>query len=114
MELVWAALGAVNPARAVARCLRREGEALIIGDRPYDLTALDRVVVIGAGKASAGMAAAVEAFLGDRIATGWVNVRYGYEPPHRWRASTSIPQVIPSPTTPAWKGRGKSWPWWIP
>ncbi len=81
MELIWAALGAVNPARAVARHLRREGSTLFIGDRPYDLTGVGRVVVIGAGKAGAGMAAAVEALLGDRITAGWVNVRYGYEPP---------------------------------
>ncbi len=79
MELIWAALGAVNPARAVARHLRREGPTLFVGNRPYDLSRIDRVVVIGAGKAGAGMAAAVEAFLGDRIAAGWVNVRYGYE-----------------------------------
>ncbi len=81
MELIWAALGAVNPARAVARHLRREGPTLFIGDRPYDLSQIDRVVVVGAGKAGAGMAAAVEAFLGERVAAGWVNVRYGYEPP---------------------------------
>jgi len=80
MELVWAALGAVNPMRAVARHLRVEGDTLRVGDRIYDLPPGRRVVVIGAGKASAGMAAAVEAILGDRIAGGWVNVRYGYEP----------------------------------
>jgi hydroxypyruvate reductase len=80
MELIWAALGAVNPARAVVRHLRWEPPTLFVGDRPYDLTGVDRVVVIGAGKAGAGMAAAVEALLGDRIAAGWVNVRYGYEP----------------------------------
>ncbi len=82
MELIWAALGAVNPASAVARHLRREGTTLFIGDRPYDLSQIDRVIVIGAGKAGAGMAAAVEALLGEHIATGWVNVRYGYEPAH--------------------------------
>lgn len=82
MELVWAALGAVNPARAVARHLRWEPPILFIGDRPYDLSRVDRVIVIGAGKAGAGMAAAVETFLAERIAAGWVNVRYGYEPSH--------------------------------
>lgn len=81
MELVWAALGAVNPARAVARHLRLESHTLFVGDRPYDLRRVDRIIVVGAGKAGAGMAAAVEAYLGDRIAAGWVNVRYGYEPP---------------------------------
>ncbi len=81
MELIWAALGAVNPVRAVARHLRWEPPTLFVGDRAYDLTGVDRLLVIGAGKAGAGMAAAVEALLGDRIAAGWVNVRYGYEPP---------------------------------
>lgn len=81
MELIWAALGAVNPVRAVARHLRWEPPTLFIGDRAYDLAGVERVVVIGAGKAGAGMAAAIEAFLSERVATGWVNVRYGYEPP---------------------------------
>lgn len=80
MELIWAALGAVNPARAVARHLRWEPPTLFVGDRAYDLNGVDQVVVIGAGKAGAGMAAAVEAFLGKQVAAGWVNVRYGYEP----------------------------------
>lgn len=80
MELVWAALGAANPMRAVARHLRWEDGRLRVGDRLYDLPPDRRVVVIGAGKAGAGMAAAVEALLGDRIEAGWVNVRYGYEP----------------------------------
>jgi len=80
MELVWAALGAVNPMRAVARNLRWEGNRLRVGDRLYDLPPDRRLVVIGAGKAGAGMAAGVEAVLGDRIDAGWVNVRYGYEP----------------------------------
>jgi len=80
MELIWAALGAVNPVRAVARHLRWEPPTLFVGDCPYDLSRIDRVIVIGAGKAGAGMASAVEALLSERVATGWVNVRYGYEP----------------------------------
>jgi hydroxypyruvate reductase len=85
MELVWAALGAVNPTRAVARHLSVEGgdrnrQALLrVADSVYELDQIDQVLVIGAGKASAGMAAAVEALLGHRISRGWVNVRYGYE-----------------------------------
>jgi glycerate 2-kinase len=80
MELVWAALGAVNPVRAVARCLELDGATLRVGDRAYDLAAVGRLVVVGAGKAGAGMAAAVEAFLGERITGGWVNVRHGAQP----------------------------------
>ncbi|HEY75388.1 MAG TPA: glycerate kinase [Thermoflexia bacterium] len=80
MELVWAALGAVNPMRAVARNLQREGNQIRVGDRLYELPSDRRVAVIGAGKAGGGMAAGVEAILADRIGEGWVNVRYGYEP----------------------------------
>jgi glycerate 2-kinase len=89
MELVWAALGAVNPARAVARHMRlSSGEPgaappmLQVAGRVYDLDSIGRLLVVGAGKAGAGMAAAVEALLGARIADGWVNVQRGYEPAH--------------------------------
>ena len=85
LELVGAALGAVDPAQAVARHLRVEpaGSApavLWVDSHAYDLAAVERLLVIGAGKAGAGMAAAVEALLGARIAAGWVNVGRGYEP----------------------------------
>jgi len=86
MELVWAALGVVNPMRAVTRHVdvQRNGSGvpalLQAGGRSYDLTAVERVVVVGAGKASAGMGAAIEALLGQRISAGWINVRRGYEP----------------------------------
>ncbi len=78
MELVWAALGAVNPARAVAHVLRVTPDAALqVAGRAYDLSTVGRLVVIGAGKAGAGMATAVEALLGERVAAGWVNVHRG-------------------------------------
>ncbi|HID89243.1 MAG TPA: DUF4147 domain-containing protein [Anaerolineae bacterium] len=104
MELIWAALGAANPMRAVARHLRWEGERLRVGDRLYDLPADRRVVVIGAGKAGAGMAAGVEAVLGDRIDAGWVNVRYGYEPAHPLRHVHIHPAGHPLPDRAGMEG----------
>lgn len=80
MDLVEAALEAADPERAVERHLELQGAVLRAGDRAYDLTAVERLLVIGAGKASGGMAAAVEHTLGDRIAEGWVNVQRGYSP----------------------------------
>ena len=81
-DLAWqvmrAALRAVDPAQAVHNALRREGDTLRLGDRSYDLRNYRRVLVVGAGKASGPMARAVEEVLGDRIETGWVNVKYGY------------------------------------
>src|SRR6188768_3034505 len=65
-RVMQAALTAVEPGEAVRRALHRDGDRLTVGDRTYDLTAYDRVVVVGAGKASAPMAAAAEEVLGEK------------------------------------------------
>lgn len=73
-----AALQAADPQEAVRRHLRLEGETLRAGKRRYRLRDYRRVRVIGAGKASAAMAKAVEQVLGRRIEDGLVNVKYGH------------------------------------
>jgi hydroxypyruvate reductase len=77
-ELFNAALAAVDPYRAVTRALRIESSMLTAGGSVYDLKLFDRVLVIGAGKAAAAMAAAVESVLGGRIDKGAVVVKYGH------------------------------------
>ena len=77
-RIMRAALRAVDPYQAVRNALRLEGERLTVGERAYDLRRYKRVIVVGAGKASAPMARAVEDVLGERIAAGLVNVKYGY------------------------------------
>lgn len=76
-----AGLHAVAPADAVRRHLRKEGDHLHIGRRSYDLNQTGRIVVVGAGKASAAMALAVEEILADRISHGLVSVKYGHGAP---------------------------------
>ena len=78
-----AALAAVDPGAAVRRHLRLEGECLCAGPAAYDLRRIRRVLVVGAGKAGAAMAAAVEEILGDRVAGGLVNVKVGHVVPVR-------------------------------
>jgi glycerate 2-kinase len=73
--IMRAALDAVDPAEAVRRHLRREGDQLVIGSKSYDLSQLGRLVVVGAGKAGAPMVRAVEAIVGDRIDEGLVIVK---------------------------------------
>jgi hydroxypyruvate reductase len=53
------------------------------GRRRYRLDSFDRVFVIGAGKAGASMARAVESLLGGRITGGLVSVKYGHTGPLR-------------------------------
>jgi hydroxypyruvate reductase len=82
-RVMQSALAAVEPGEAVRRALRRDGDTLTVGDRSYALGAYDRVIVVGAGKASAPMAAAVEHVIGERVADGLVVVKHGHTHPTR-------------------------------
>ena len=73
-----AAVAAVEPRAAMLRYLRRDGTRLLVDDWQHDLGAVGRVVVIGAGKASAAMVQAVEQVIGDRIDHGVMVVKYGH------------------------------------
>src|SRR5207302_4377476 len=75
------ALSAVDAYAVTHRALRRERETLTIGGRMFPLPAGGRVIVIGAGKACAPMARAVEDVLEDRIAAGFITVKTGYTAP---------------------------------
>ncbi len=68
LRIFNAALRAADPKQAVLRHLRVDGD-------------FHHIYVIGAGKAGAGMAQAVEHRLGDRISKGLVNVKYGHTAP---------------------------------
>lgn len=76
-----AALAAVDPEAAVNAALSRTGDTLALAGRIFDLRAYERIVVVGAGKAAAPMARALEKLLGDRISTGLVVVKYGHTLP---------------------------------
>jgi hydroxypyruvate reductase len=74
-----AALAAVDPVHAVRRSVDRDGDVLVVDGQRYDLAGYRRVVVVGTGKASAPMAAAIEDVIGDRLPIeGSVTVRYGH------------------------------------
>ena len=63
----WAGVEAVQPARLVLEFLQVAGRSLAIGQQQFDLHSIDRIVVVGAGKASGAMAVAVEAVLGEQL-----------------------------------------------
>lgn len=81
--IIETAIAAVDPRAAVHRALRRRGNVLRLGGKRYELTRLRRILVIGAGKAAAPMAAAVEEVLGPRVTGGLVSVKDGYAVPLR-------------------------------
>ena len=76
---IWqAGVDAVRSGRLVRNVLRCDGDELTISGHSFRVSALGRIVVVGAGKAGAGMAAAVEEALGEEVVeekvSGWVNV----------------------------------------
>ncbi len=80
-QILSAALHAVDPQTAVRACVSLDGDELRVGPQAYPLGGIDRIVVVGAGKAGAPMAAALAEILGDRVAAGIVNVKYGHTSP---------------------------------
>jgi hydroxypyruvate reductase len=73
------AIEAVDPYGAVRSSLVREGNTLRLKDGSvFDLSAFKHIYVVGAGKATAPMARAVEDILGDSITQGVIAVKYGY------------------------------------
>ena len=79
LTIFRAGLRAVDSGRLVRRALRVDGGTLWIADEAVDLSSVERIAVVGAGKAGAGMALAVERQLGPELLTGkgvegWVNV----------------------------------------
>ncbi len=79
--ILQAATSAADPASAVLRAVQVHGGRLTAGGEPCDLPPGGRIFVVGAGKAATGMASALEALLGDRIAGGAVTTKYGHGRP---------------------------------
>lgn len=73
-----AGVKAVEPASAIRKHVTLKDERLTVNDTVYNLTDFENISVIGAGKASAAMAQAVEEILGNRLKGGVVNVKYGH------------------------------------
>ena len=69
---------AVYPERVIKDRVSLEGSFLQAGDASFDLDKFNKIIVVGAGKASAAMGKALEEILGSRIAGGLIIVKYGH------------------------------------
>ena len=82
-EIFRSCLTAVDPYEAVKRFVHVEGDRLVIGmerqpKTEFNLTEFDRISLVGAGKATAPMARAIEKLFGQRIQKGLINLKYGF------------------------------------
>jgi hydroxypyruvate reductase len=73
-----AALKAVDPVEAILRHVKRVDDGLQVGEHRFVFKDYDRILVVGAGKAGAPMARALEDLLGDNIADGVIVVKEGH------------------------------------
>ncbi len=76
-----AAVRSVAPETCIRRHLCLSENRLKAGDTEYSLDQIDHLYLVGAGKASAAMAQAVEEILEDRIENGLILTKYGHGVP---------------------------------
>lgn len=103
-EAIWqAGVAAVNSSLLVRNAVRCRATTLEVCGEAFDLTSLDRLIVVGAGKAGAGMALGLETALGSRLldtkVTGWINVPADcVRPLHRIHLHAARPAGLNEPT----------------
>lgn len=78
MEILSAAIEAANPQRLIRNKVKQDGGTLRIDEKVLKLEEFKNIYVIGAGKASPGMALELERILGDRISSGVISTKYGH------------------------------------
>ena len=94
------ALEAVNPYERIKDILRIEKNHLFVAldngqQNRLDLDSFKRVLLAGAGKASASMARAVEEIFGDRLTMGIITTKYGHTLPLRRTETIEAGHPIP-------------------
>ncbi len=91
---IWeAALAAANPATCIRKFLQLNENVLTAGDKQFEIRG--RVIVVGAGKPSAGMAQVVEEILGSHITDGLIVTKYGHALPVRRMKLVEAAHPIP-------------------
>ncbi len=89
------AVAAVQPAPLIEKNVRLNGKHLTIAASTFDLSRVEHLYVVGAGKATAPMAAALEGILGDAIADGMIIVKYGHTAPLRRIRTVEAAHPVP-------------------
>lgn len=81
ISILNAAVDAVHPSKLMAPHVQLQNNVLTIGKQQIPITTEQKIFVIGAGKASSGMAIEIENILGDAIFTGLITTKYEHDLP---------------------------------
>lgn len=79
IEIVEHALAKADPYVATKKLVKLENNILYVGKKTIDLSNVDKIYVIGAGKATYPIAKALEEILSDKIYDGAIICKYGQE-----------------------------------
>jgi len=102
VDIIEHGIRAADPYAATMDLLRLDGNCLCVGPLEYDLREWDHVYVVGAGKATQGIALALEEVLGNRITDGLVVLKRGDLP--RLRRIRIIEAAHPVPDEESYRG----------
>jgi glycerate 2-kinase len=78
VDIFYKALKGVQPGAAIKRHCKFDGKTLFIGHRSYHLAQYKNLYVLGAGKATSPMAAAIENMIDDKITDGIITVKFDH------------------------------------
>ena len=75
LQVMNKVLEELDASRLIERLMRIEGDSLVVGERSWNLSGIDNVYLVGAGKACNAMAQAVCGVLGARLSKGIISVK---------------------------------------
>ena len=96
-QIFLAGVERVLPDRLITKAMYLQDNSLFINDFSFNLAPARNIYVIGAGKASALMAAEVERILGERITAGHIVVKYGHSCALKKIKVTEAGHPVPDP-----------------
>lgn len=95
LKIFHAAVAAVQPDIFMRNHVKIAGEQLEVGEKRFDLGKTGKIVVIGAGKASAAMANALESILENRISGGLIVTKSGHSMPLQYLSCMEAGHPVP-------------------
>jgi glycerate 2-kinase len=95
IDIFLAGVESVKPDNLIKRYVSIDKNILHIENISIDLDMTGNIYVIGAGKASAMMAQAVESVLGSRITSGHIITKYGHSVPLSFTGITEAGHPVP-------------------
>jgi len=95
IDIFLAGVESVKPDNLIKRYISINQNTLQIEEITFDLSIIKNIYVVGAGKASAAMAQAIESILGSRITAGHIITKYNHSVPLKFIEITEAGHPVP-------------------